>query len=129
MKTIAGLFLAAVNFMSASLFGGPIDGTAWDVKVKQEGFFHWTSQRDTLIFHGGRAVIAGEIAKGYEPVLYDSKAEDGATAFTLVLDGDGRDAVEWSGRVQGEKIAGSVVVRERGGRTRRFTFRGARKTG
>jgi hypothetical protein len=82
-----------------------------------------------LIFHGGKAMIAGEIAKGYAPTLYESKAEDGATAFTLLLNGDGRDPVEWSGRVEGERIAGSVTVRGRDGKTQRFTFSGARKTG
>ena len=129
MKNIAGIFFAAVNLLYASMFGGPIDGTAWDVKVKQEGFFHWSSTSDTLVFHSGKAVIAGEIAKGYSPALYESKDEDGATAFSLILDGDGRDAVEWSGRVEGERINGSVVVRGRDGRTQRFTFSGARKTG
>jgi hypothetical protein len=129
MKIFAGIFFAAVNLLYASMFGGPIDGTAWDVKVKQDGFFHWSSQSDTLVFHGGKAVIAGEIAKGYSPALYDSKNEEGATAFSLTLDGDGRDAVEWSGRVEGERINGSVVVRGRDGKTQRFTFSGARKTG
>jgi hypothetical protein len=129
MKIFAGIFFAAVNLVYASLFGGPIDGTAWDVKVKQDGFFHWSSQNDTLVFHSGKAVIAGEIAKGYSPVLYESKDEDGATAFSLTLDGEGRDAVEWSGRVEGARINGSVVVRGRDGRTQRFTFSGARKTG
>src|SRR5476651_2037314 len=116
MKSLAGIFFAAVNLLYASMFGGPIDGTAWDVKVKQDGFFHWSSQSDTLIFHGGKAVIAGEIAKGYAPALYDSKEQDGATNFTLVLAGDGHDPVEWSGRVEGERIAGSVVVHGRDGR-------------
>jgi hypothetical protein len=129
MKSIVGIFFAAVNMLYASMFGGPIDGTAWDVKLKQEGLFHWSSQDDTLVFHGGKGLIAGEIAKGYAPALYDSKVEDGATAFTLVLADRDRDAVEWSGRVQGERIAGCVVVRGRDGRTRRFTFSGARKTG
>ncbi len=129
MKSIAGIFFAAVNLVYAAIFGGRIDGTAWDVRVKQDGFFHWSSQSDTLVFHGGKAVIASEIAKGYAPALYDSKSENEAVAFTLVLDGEGRDAVEWSGRVEGEHIVGSVVVRGRDGRTQHFTFSGARKTG
>jgi hypothetical protein len=129
MAKLVGAFFAAVNLVYAAMFGGPIDGTAWDVKVKQDGLFHWSSKTDTLVFHRGKAVIAGEIAQGYAPTLYDSKTEGDATAFTLVLNEDGRDPVEWSGRVEGQKIAGSVVVRERGGRVRRFTFSGARKTG
>ena len=129
MKNLAGIFFTAVNFLYASLFGGPIDGTAWDVKIKEDGFFHWSSKQDTLIFHDGKVVIAGEVAKGYAPGLYDAKAEGDSTSFSLVLAGDGRDPVEWSGRVDGEKIAGIVVVRGRDGRTQRFVFHGERKTG
>lgn len=129
MKSLIGLFFTTVNFLYASMFGGPIDGTAWELKIKQEGFFHWSSTRDTLVFHGGKAVIAGEVAKGYAPALYDSKEESGATAFSLILDGDGRDPVEWSGRVEGERIAGVVVIRGRDGRVARYVFTGARKTG
>lgn len=129
MQSLAGIFFTAVNLLYASLFGGPIDGTAWDVKVKQEGFFHWGSTRETLVFHGGKAVIAGEVAKGYAPALYDSAEESGATAFSLTLAGDGRDPVEWSGRVEGERIAGVVIVRGRDGRVARYVFSGERKTG
>jgi hypothetical protein len=129
MKSLVGIFFAAVNFLYASLFGGSIDGTAWDVRVKQEGFFHWSSTRDTLVFHGGKAVIAGEVAKGYAPALYDSSRESGATAFSLVLAGDGRDPVEWSGRVEGTRIAGVVIVRGKDGRVSRYVFTGERKTG
>jgi hypothetical protein len=129
MKSIAGIFFAAVNLVYASMFGGPIDGTAWDVKVKQDGFFHWSSRSETLVFHGGKAVIAGEIAQGYSPTLYESKRDDGGTAFTLTLGGDGRDPVEWSGRIDGERISGAVVVRGKDGRTQRFVFHGERKTG
>ena len=129
MKIIAGIFFATVNLLYASVFGGTIDGTTWDVKVKQEGFFHWTSRSETMVFHRGKAVIAGEVAKGYSPALYDTKDDDAGTSFTLTLAGDGQDPVEWSGRVEGSKIGGSVVVRGRDGRTRRFVFHGERKTG
>ena len=128
MKSLAGIFFAAVNMLYASVFGGPIDGTAWDVKVKQDGIFHWSSSRDTLVFSDGKAVIAGEVAKGYSPTRYDAKEEGDDTSFSLVLAGDGRDPVEWSGRVSGAKIAGVVVVRGRDGRTQRFVFSGERKT-
>ena len=129
MQSLAGIFFTAVNLLYASLFGGPIDGTAWDVKVKQEGFFHWGTTRETLVFHGGKAVIAGEVAKGYAPALYDAAEESGATAFSLTLAGDDRDPVEWSGRVEGEHIADVVIVRGRDGRVARYVFSGERKTG
>ena len=129
MKSLAGAFFAAVNLLYAAVFGGPIDGTAWNVKVKQEGFFHWTSRSETLIFHGGKVAIAGEVARGYSPALYDSKEEGAGTDFNLVLQGDGRDPVEWSGHVEGDHISGVMVVRARDGRTLRYKFSGARKNG
>ncbi|OGS40549.1 MAG: hypothetical protein A2506_07155 [Elusimicrobia bacterium RIFOXYD12_FULL_66_9] len=129
MKSLAGAFFAAVNLLYAAFFGGPIDGTAWDVKVKKEGLFHWTSRQETLIFHGGRVAIAGEVARGYSPALYEAKDEEGGTAFSLVLSGDGRDPVEWSGRVEGTRIRGMMVVRARDGKTLRYKFSGARKSG
>lgn len=129
MQRLVGACLTAVNLLYATVFGGPIDGTAWDVKVKEDGFFHWASTRDTLVFHRGRAVIASEIAKGYSPALYDARQEDGATTFRLTLEEDGRDPVEWSGRVAGRRIDGVVLVRGRDGRTLRYVFTGERKAG
>lgn len=129
MKGLVGVFFTAINFLYAAVFGGPIDGTVWDVKVKEDGFFHWSSTRETLVFHGGKAVITGEIAKGYSPALYDAKEEEGATAFSVLLDELGRDPVEWSGRVEGGRIAGVVIVRGRDGRVARYVFSGERKTG
>lgn len=129
MKILAGLFFAAVNMLYASVFGGPIDGTAWDVKVKQEGFFHWTSTRETLVFHDGKAVIAGEVAKGYAPALYDSAQDGEATAFSVKLADAEHDPVEWSGRVEGGRIAGVVVVTGKDGKAARYVFSGERKSG
>ena len=34
MSSVGAAFFAAVNFIHGFLFGGPIDGTAWEVKVK-----------------------------------------------------------------------------------------------
>lgn len=128
MKTLAGMFFTAVNLLYTAIFGGPIDDTAWDVKMKEEGFFHWRSVRDTLVFHGGMGVVAGQTARGYAPALYDAKSIEGGTAFSLVLAGDGRDPIEWSGRVEGKRISGVVVVHGRGGRQSRYIFTGERKT-
>jgi hypothetical protein len=129
MGTAAAAFFTAVNLMYAAIFGGPIDGTAWDVKVRQQGFFHWTSQSDTLVFHGGKAVIAGEIAKGYAPALYDASQDASGTAFTVRLETEDHDPVVWSGRVKDDRIAGVVVVRRRDGRIARYVFSGGRKAG
>ena len=127
MRTFVGSVLAAVNFVYAAVFGGPIDGTAWDVKVKQDGFFHWGSRRETLVFHGGKLVVAGAVDEGYSPTLYEARGTESGTAFAAVLAGEGRDAVEWSGRVDGDRIAGVVIVRAVGGKIVRYAFSGERK--
>ena len=67
MATVSSAIFTAVNFVYAALFGGPIDGSAWDVKVKQDGFFHWGSKRETLVFHNGKLVVAGAVSLGYPP--------------------------------------------------------------
>lgn len=129
MKTIASALFAAVNFVYAAIFGGPIDGSAWDVKVKQDGFFHWGTKKETLVFHGGKLVVAGAVSQGYSPTLYQASSEENGTAFAAILDEPSRDAIEWSGRVVGDRIAGVVIVRERDGRVVRYAFTGERKAG
>lgn len=129
MKSLAGIFFTAVNLLYATVFGGPIDGTAWEVKVKEDGWFHWGSTRETLVFAGGKVVIAGEVAKGYSPALYEAKDESGGTAFAATLEEPGRERVEWTGRVDGGRIAGAVLVRGKDGKVARYVFTGERKTG
>lgn len=129
MATVASALFTAVNFVYAAIFGGPIDGSAWDVKVKQDGFFHWGSRKETLIFHGGKLVVAGAVSQGYSPTLYQARDEENGTAFAAILDEPSREAIEWTGRVDGDRIAGVVIVRARDGRVVRYAFSGERKAG
>lgn len=129
MTTVSSVLFAAVNFVYAAIFGGPIDGTSWDVKVKQDGFFHWGSKRETLVFHNGKLVVAGAVSRGYSPALYQARDEENGAAFAAILNNPSRESVEWSGRVNGDRIAGVVIVRARDGRVVRYAFSGERKTG
>ena len=129
MSELGTSLMAAVRFVQAFIFGGPVDGTAWDVKVKQDGIFHWGSRHETLVFHRGRLVVAGAVDDGYDPTRYEARQEDAGTAFAAVLAGDGRDPVEWSGTINGDKIKGVVLVRLDDGKVRRYSFHGARKSG
>ena len=129
MATVSSALFAAVNFVYAAIFGGPIDGSAWDIKIKQDGFFHWGSKKETLVFHGGKLVVAGAVSQGYSPTLYEARNEENGTAFAAILNEPSREAIEWSGRVDGDRIAGVVIVRARDGRVVRYAFSGARKAG
>ena len=128
MATVSSALFAAVNFVYAALFGGPIDGSAWDVKVKQDGFFHWGSKKETLVFHGGKLVVAGAVSQGYAPTLYEARDEENGTAFAAILDEPSREAIEWNGHVNGDRISGIVIVRARDGRVVRYAFSGERKS-
>ena len=128
MATVSSAIFTAVNFVYAAIFGGPIDGSAWGVKVKQDGFFHWGSKRETLVFHNGKLVVAGAVSQGYSPSLYQARDEENGTIFAAVLNDPSREAIEWTGRVDGDRIAGVVIVRARDGRVVRYAFTGARKT-
>ncbi len=127
MTSVASALFAAVNVVYAAIFGGPIDGSSWDVKVKQDGFFHWGSKKETLVFHGGKLVVAGAVSLGYAPTLYQARDEENGTVFAAVLNDPSRDAVEWTGRVDGDRIAGVMIVRARDGRVVRYAFSGERK--
>lgn len=130
MSTFAGTLFAAVNLLYAAVFGGPIDGTAWDIKVKQDGFFHWGSKKETLVFTSGKLVVAGAVGQGYSPTLYEAKGTETGTSFAAVLAAEAdREAVEWSGKVDGDRIAGVVIVRARDGRVVRYAFSGEKKAG
>ena len=129
MATVSSALFAAVNFVYAAIFGGPIDGSSWDVKIKRDGFFHWGTKKETLVFHGGKLVVAGAVSQGYSPTLYSARDEENGTAFAAILNEPSRDAIEWSGRVSGDRIAGVVIVRERDGRVVRYAFTGERKAG
>lgn len=129
MTTVASALFAAVNVVYAAIFGGPIDGSAWDVKVKQDGFFHWGSKKETLVFIGGKLMVAGAVSQGYSPSLYQARDEENGTAFAAILNDPSREAIEWTGRVFGDRIAGVVIVRARDGRVVRYAFSGERKAG
>jgi hypothetical protein len=127
MKALASALFAAVNFVYAAIFGGPIDGSSWDVKVKRDGFFQWGSRKETLVFHGGKLVVAGAVSQGYAPTLYQARDEENGTVFAAVLNDPSREAIEWTGKVDGDRIAGVVIVRARDGRVVRYAFAGSRK--
>jgi hypothetical protein len=129
LNGLATAAFAAVNFVYAAVFGGPMDGTVWDVKMKEEGFFHWGSRRDTLIFARGRMLVEGEVAQGVATPLYEAAAAAGeATAFAATLEHPLRGRWEWVGKADGEKVSGHINVVLPDGRVKRLKFWGEKKS-
>ena len=128
LNGLASAAFAAVNFVYAAVFGGPMDGTAWDVRVKEDGLFRWGSRGDTVVFTRGRMVVAGEIAGGLPAPIYEAAAAAGeATAFAAVLEHPARGRFEWVGRAEGGRIDGHINVVLPDGRVKRLKFWGSKK--
>lgn len=128
LSSLAAAAFAAVNIVYAAVFGGPMDGTAWDVKVKEDGLFHWGSRRDTVVFTRGRMVVAGEVAQGLPTPLYEAAAAAGeATAFAAVLEHPLRGRWEWVGKAEGGRLSGRINVVLPDGRVKRLSFWGEKK--
>lgn len=129
LNGLATAAFAAVNFVYAAVFGGPMDGTVWDVKMKEEGFLRWGSRRDTLIFARGRMLVEGEVAQGVATPLYEAAAAAGeATAFAATLEHPLRGRWEWVGKADGEKVSGHINVVLPDGRVKRLKFWGEKKS-
>lgn len=128
LSGLASAAFAAINFVYASVYGGPMDGTVWDVKVKEDGFFSWGSRRDTVVFARGRMVVAGDVAQGAPTPLYEAAAAAGeATAFAAVLEHPLRGRFEWVGKADGGHIDGHINVVLPDGRVKRLKFWGEKK--
>lgn len=129
LNGLATAAFAAVNFVYAAVFGGPMDGTVWDVKMKEDGFFSWGSRRETLVFTRGRLIVEGELAQGAPTPLYEAAAAAGeATAFAATLEHPLRGRWEWVGRAEGERLSGHINVVLPDGRVKRLKFWGEKKS-
>jgi hypothetical protein len=129
LNGLATVAFAAVNVVYAAVFGGPMDGTVWDVKMKEDGLFHWGRQHDTLLFTRGRMILEGEVAQGVPTPLYEAASAAGeATAFAAVLEHPLRGRWEWVGKAEGEKLSGHINVQLPDGRIKRLTFWGEKKS-
>lgn len=129
MRELLFSLTAALRLAYATLIGGPMDGTSWEVKVKPESVFSF-SHRDTLSFERGRLRVTGYLADGFSPSLYTSQNGEGDAerVFSASLNGDQDRILSWQGLISGERIKGFVVLWAKDGKFRRFTFKGSLKT-
>jgi hypothetical protein len=128
MKKLLFGAAALIGLAYASLVGGPMDGSTWEVKIKPDSLFS-LSHRELLVFQKGRLSVAGSLAAGFPPALYNARQVDGADeAWSAALSQTEGGIVTWSGLVRGDTIEGMVVWWAKNSKPRRFTFKGARKT-
>lgn len=129
MKKLLLAAVAALGLAYGRLLGGPMDDTAWDVKIKADHLFAF-SKSDTLIFRRGRLSMAGFIASGFEPASYSAQRVDGdsETIWNASLEHPERGVVSMQGLVRGDQVEGVAVWWTKDGKLKKFTFRGSRKS-
>ncbi len=128
INKIVSAVAAALGLAYSSLFGGPIDDSAWEIKIKRDTFFSFSSRRDTLIFENGKLTSAGGIARGFSSSAYDTSGDGtAATIWKAEMEDDEMGIMNWRGVIEGDRIKGKAVWLTKEGDVKRFTFKGSRK--
>jgi hypothetical protein len=126
MKLLLGLVLAALMFVYRSFGPATLDGSAWDVRIKRMPLLP-LGKKDTLVFERGRFTSARSLASGYFPSGYDSGEVEEGAMWEAHQVGDDGSVVTWRGRIDGDRIKGTLIHRGRNGREKRYSFKGRRK--
>ncbi|MBI5629307.1 MAG: hypothetical protein HY921_00275 [Elusimicrobia bacterium] len=129
MKKTFLAFVASLGLAYYRLLGGPIDGTAWDIKIKPDSLFSF-SHKDTLIFTKGQLSVPGFASSGFSPAYYNAQNMDGQfdTMWVASFNDAEKGVVSWQGMIKGDQVEGVVVWWTKGGKLKRYTFKGNRKT-
>ena len=127
MRLILGVALAGLLLASRSFFTGPLDGSAWDIKVKRVSFLP-LGKKDTLVFERGRFSSARMLASGYFPSGYNARTLEAGGSWEVSQIREDGSVLTWRGRVSGDRIKGTVTRRARNGRERSYSFKGRRKS-
>lgn len=128
MRKLLLALSTALSLAYARLFGGPMDGTAWEVKVHPDSLFAF-SRRGTLIFEQGRLTAITTLAEGFSPAVYHAQSGGGEieSVWNASLTHVEKGVMTWHGLVRGDKIEGVAVWWLKNGQSRRFTFTGSRR--
>jgi hypothetical protein len=115
--------IAAAGILYYRLFGGPMEGTAWDIQLKADSFFSF-SHHDKLVFEKGKLRTEGRPEAG----AYTSKSVGGDVdaLWSAAMTDDSRGTMTWHGLVRGDMIEGVAILVTKDGREKRYTFSGKR---
>lgn len=123
------ILLAAVTALRlawASLAGGGMDGTAWDVKVSRDSVFS-IPRHETIVFEQGRMKVDGKLPP-FQSCLYKAdSAVDADAVWNASATSEESGTVSWQGLVRGDRIEGVAVWWTKDGRQKRYVFKGSRK--
>jgi hypothetical protein len=118
---------AALRMAWASLWGGTMDGTSWEVKVKADSFFSFP-HHEVLVFEKGRLNVRGNAPPGFESGSYRTEpAVDADEVWSASFTSDDAGTVSWQGLVRGDRIEGVAIWWPKDGGEKRYVFSGSRK--
>ena len=127
------LVLTLMSFRSfgrnplAGVFGEPLDGSAWVVKVRRQSLIAFGS-KDTLIFDKGQFSSMEKLTDGFLPAGYSAPGRLSTDAvWESALKGEDGSVLNWQGRIEDDRMEGTVVWTRSDGTTRRYRFHGRRK--
>jgi hypothetical protein len=126
MRLLLLLALAAILFAYRSIAAGPLDGSAWEVKVKRDSFLA-ISRADTLVFDRGHLSSARGVSTGHLPAGYSVRTDGGGVSFESTQLGSDGSVMEWRGDIREDRVKGSLVITRPNGKAKQYVFRGRRK--
>ena len=124
MRFLLILTLAVLIYAHHTMGMTALEETAWDVRVGRAPFFPF-ARKDTLSFGRGRFVSARALADGYTPAGY--RPVQGGGAWQARQKSPDGGVLEWTGRVRGDRIRGTLTVVRADGAAKTYTFRGRRR--
>ena len=127
MKRILLGAIAALAMAYWRLFGGPLEDTSWEIKLKADSFFAF-SHHDTLVFERGKLKASGYQATGFTPGSYNATKVGGdvdAIWNASLLD-ERRGTMTWHGLVRGDTMEGVAILWTKDGKQKRVTVTGKR---
>lgn len=127
MKRVLLGAIAALAMAWYRLFGGPLEDTSWEIKLKADSFFSF-SHHDTLVFERGKLKASGYEATGFTPGSYNAQKVGGDVdaIWNASLIDTHRGTMTWHGLIRGDKMEGVAILWTRDGKQKRFTFTGKR---
>ena len=122
LGAVAGAALAYYRF-----FGGPLEGTTWEVKLKADSFFA-LSHHDKLVFERGKFVASGYKASEFGSGSYSARSVDGDidAIWNAAITNSEKGTMTWHGLVRGDTIEGVAILWTKDGHQKRYTFSGKR---
>jgi len=105
---------------------GPMDGTVWEVRIKQDSWFS-LPHKDTLVFDSGRMTAVNYMAAGFPSGNYYAAGRKGLYSWQVSLQRANNETINWTGHIEDNHVEGDIMQRDSTGHVRQSHFKGSRR--